>query len=83
VKTRFEVGRERRLVIPAQAVAHRSEVTAVYVVDEKGGVHMRQVQLGRRFADGRQEVLAGLAAGEQVALDPIRAGVILKQGGAQ
>ncbi len=83
VKARFEVGRERRLVIPAQAVAHRSEVTAVYVVDEDGRVHMRQVQLGRRLADGRQEILAGLEAGERVALDPIRAGVVLKQGGAR
>lgn len=83
VKARFEVGRERRLVIPAQAVAHRSEVTAVYVVDEDGRVHMRQVQLGRRLADGRQEILSGLQAGERVALDPIRAGVILKQGGTR
>ncbi len=79
VKTRFQVGQERRLVVPASAVAHRSEVTAVYVVDEAGGVHMRQVQLGRRLADGRQEILSGLEAGERVALDPIRAGQVLKQ----
>ncbi len=79
VKTRIEVGRERRLVVPARAVAHRSEVTAVYVVDEEGRVRMRQVRLGRLLADGRQEILAGLEAGERVARDPIRAGVVLKQ----
>jgi RND family efflux transporter MFP subunit len=38
VRAHFVVGKANRLVIPASAVLHRSEVVAVYVVDEKGGV---------------------------------------------
>ena len=40
---------------------------------------MRQVRLGEEYAGGTLEVLAGLAAGEKVALDPVKAGVALKQ----
>jgi RND family efflux transporter MFP subunit len=75
VRAHFVVGKANRLVIPASAVLHRSEVVAVYVVDEKGGVKLRQVRLGEATADGAVEVLAGLNPGEQVALDPIKAGL--------
>ena len=54
----------------------RSEVVAVYVVDEKGGVKLRQVRLGEATPDGAVEVLAGLNPGEQVAMDPVRAGML-------
>ena len=66
-------GEEARLVIPAQAVAHRSEVTAVYVKDEKGTLSLRQVRLGEVLPDNQVEVLAGLSAGETVVLDPVAA----------
>jgi RND family efflux transporter MFP subunit len=69
VRAHFVVGRANRLVIPASAVV------AVYVVDEKGGVKLRQVRLGEATADGAVEVLAGLNPGEKVALDPIKAGL--------
>jgi RND family efflux transporter MFP subunit len=75
VRAHFVVSKANRLVIPAKAVLHRSEVVAVYVVDEKGGVKLRQVRLGDASADGVVEVLAGLNPGEQVALDPIKAGM--------
>ena len=65
--------------MPAQAIVQRSEVAAVYVVDDSG-IHFRQVRPGRNYAAGRREVLAGLSAGERVALDPVRAGIQLKQG---
>jgi len=74
VRAHFVVGTSSRLVIPASAVLHRSEVVAVYVVDAPGGIKLRQVRLGEATADG-VEVLAGLNPGEQVALDPIRAGM--------
>jgi RND family efflux transporter MFP subunit len=77
VKTGFVVGEREELTVPAQAVAHRSEVTAVYVVNAEGHVHFRQVRLGRALDDAFV-VLAGLSEGEQVALDPIAAGVVLK-----
>lgn len=78
-KAAFIVGEKSRLLVPAQAVIHRSEVTAVYVVDEQGRIGFRQVRVGGRFEGDRMEVLAGLTAGERVALDPVRAGVMLKE----
>jgi RND family efflux transporter MFP subunit len=77
-KVAFATGEMQALLVPVQAVVHRSEVTAVYVVDAQGKVSFRQIRGGARHGD-RVEVLAGLAAGERVALDPIRAGVILKE----
>lgn len=77
-KASFVVGEQSRLLVPARAVVHRSEVTAVYVVDGDGRIGFRQVRVGARF-DGELEVLAGLTPGERVALDPVRAGVLLKE----
>lgn len=77
-KVAFAVGEESRLLVPAAAVVHRSEVTAVYVVGEGDHIALRQIRAGRTLPDGSMEVLAGLAAGERVALDPIRAGIHLK-----
>jgi multidrug efflux system membrane fusion protein len=61
-----------QLLIPAKSVMKRSELMAVYVVDQKGNPHLRQVRLGRTVGE-HIEVLAGLQAGEKVALDPITA----------
>lgn len=77
LKVAFTTGSEQQLTVPASAVVHRSEVTGVYVVDDKGRVSLRHVRLGARVGD-RMVVLAGLYAGEQVALDPVAAGVLLK-----
>ncbi len=83
VKVEFAVGRDHRLLVPQRAVIHRSEVTAVYVLYEDGRAALRQIRTGRISGD-RIEVLAGLEEGEQVALDPIQAGVYLKgQSGGQ
>jgi len=78
VKVAFVTGEMKRLLVPAEAVVRRSEVTAVYVVEE-GRISFRQIRAGRTLEDGSVEVLAGLEAGEVVALEPIRAGVSLKQ----
>ncbi|HEU0219944.1 MAG TPA: efflux RND transporter periplasmic adaptor subunit [Gallionella sp.] len=75
VRAHFVVGKANKLVIPASAVLRRSEVAAVYVVDEKGGMKLRQVRLGEATSDGAVEVLAGLNPGEKVALDPVKAGM--------
>lgn len=61
-----------RISVPATAVITRSELTAVYVVAGDGRATLRQVRLGRRLGD-RVEVLAGVEAGEKVALDPLAA----------
>ena len=54
---------------------HRSEVTAVYVVDEQGRARLRQIRLGSAGDEASVEVLAGLKPGERVALEPIKAGM--------
>lgn len=77
VKTGFVIGEREELAIPKSAVVRRSEVTAVYTVSDDEHVHFRQVRLGR-VLNGDVVVLSGLSEGEKVALDPIRAGVILK-----
>jgi len=76
VRAHFVVGKASKLVIPAAAVLRRSEVVAVYVVDETGGVKLRQVRLGEATSNGTVEVLAGLNSGEKVALDPVKAGML-------
>ncbi len=73
VKVSFEVGETERMLVPATALVRRSEVTAVYVVGESGP-RLRQVRVGQRFGD-RYEILAGLARGERIALDPVQAGI--------
>lgn len=65
-------GQPSRLLVPQRAVVRRSELSAVYVVTAEGQPQLRQVRLGRTQGD-EVEVLAGLAAGENIALDPVAA----------
>jgi RND family efflux transporter MFP subunit len=79
VKTAFVVGRHKELLIPQQAVVYRSEVTGAYVLGTDGRVSLRHIRVGSKSRDGMLQVLAGLDNGEQVAVDPIAAGVELKK----
>lgn len=63
----------KRPSIPAQAVLRRGELTAVYVALDDAFA-LRAVRIAPA-AGGQVEVLAGLADGEKVALDPVRAGL--------
>jgi hypothetical protein len=72
VKVGLVVGEADRLLIPASAVVERSEVTGVYVIDSHGHATLRYLRPGHRFGD-KVEILAGLAAGERIAIDPIAA----------
>lgn len=74
-RARFVVGRLSILAIPAAAVVKRGEVSAVYVVDAQGRAQLRQVRLGEAVAEARVEVLAGLAAGDRIAVNPVQAGM--------
>lgn len=80
VKVGFVTGVGEALQVPVAAVAHRSELTALYTIAADGRVGFRQVRLGR-VSGNQVEVLAGLESGERVALDPIAAGIALKQQG--
>ena len=77
-RAHFTVGNARKLVIPAAAVVRRSEVAGVYVAGTDGGFRFRQLRLGEPAGQGLIEVLAGIVAGERVALDPVQAGMSTK-----
>ncbi len=67
-----------RLLVPESAIAYRSELTGIYVLDDDGKVSLRQVRLGRRM-NNQVELLAGAIAGQKVALDPVAAAAWVKQ----
>jgi RND family efflux transporter MFP subunit len=77
VKTGIVTGKKVQLTVPKEAVVYRSEVTGVYVVDADGHIRLRQIRIGP-VMDDEVVVLSGLTEGEQVAIDPIAAGVALK-----
>lgn len=79
-KVAFEVGKTQRLLIPATALAQRSEVSGVYVVNAEGGIAFRQILPGAQYGEFI-EALAGLDAGETVALDTTAAAIYLKERG--
>ena len=76
-RAHFTVGRGRKLVMPTAAIVRRSEVTGAYVVDAKGGISLRQIRVGEPAGENYTEVLSGLRPGENVAVDPVKAGIAL------
>jgi RND family efflux transporter MFP subunit len=72
-RAHFVTGRKPALLVPRAAVIRRSELTAVYVVSET--IQLRQIRLGTAGDERAVEVLAGLRAGERVAVEPVKAGL--------
>lgn len=70
-KIRVPLGTARKLVMPAAALIRRGELTAAYVVVADGAPQLRQVRVGALYDGGVVEVLAGLAEGERVQLNPL------------
>lgn len=62
------------LVVPTQAVLRRGELDAVYVA-QGSQFMLRAVRLGAERGSAGVEVLAGLKAGDRVALDALKAGL--------
>jgi RND family efflux transporter MFP subunit len=79
VKVAFVTGEEHQLLAPAASIVRRGEITGVYVKDERGIISFRYVRTGTPTADGRVPVVAGLAAGEKIATDPVAAGIAYKK----
>lgn len=77
-RAHFTIGRAQKLTVPPPAVLRRGELTAVYVLDDKGRAQLRQVRLGEPVAGGELEVLAGLNPGERVSLTPVETGIAVK-----
>lgn len=67
-------GERVRLTVPAAAVARVGQLDFVTVADAEGRLARRLVTLGEAGADGRIEVLSGLAEGETVLLPGAPAG---------
>jgi RND family efflux transporter MFP subunit len=79
VKVAFSTGESKHLVVAEKAVAYRGEVTGIYVIDAQGRPHFRHIRLGRNTGSDKRVILAGVSEGEHIALDPIAAGIYLKQ----
>lgn len=67
-QARLVTGQVERLHVPATAVVERGQIVAVFVVDRDRVARLRLVTVGARAGD-RVEVLSGLAAGEEVAVE--------------
>ena len=81
VKLAFVTGTVNRLLVPTAALVQRGEITGVYVLGDHGQLRFRSVLTGRLQEDGTVELLSGLAAGEKVVLDPVKAGQQYRSGG--
>lgn len=79
-RVHFVTGQAEKLTVPSAAVVRRGEVSAVYVQAADGRFSLRQLRLGEPVGHAEIEVLAGLASGDKVATDPVRAGIQLKSG---
>lgn len=79
-RVHFVIGQAEKLTVPAAAVVRRGEVAAVYVQTADKRVSLRQLRLGDAVGDGEIEVLAGLAAGDQVLTEPVKAAIAIKSG---
>lgn len=62
---------DSRIWLPETAIWHRGELSGAYVIG-KDRLLLRQLRLGET-RDGNVEVISGLAVGERVAADPVRA----------
>jgi len=69
VQVSLPLAASQSLTIPANALIFRAEGTRVAVVDARGRVHLRTVQLGRNYGE-TVEVLDGLGATDRLVLNP-------------
>lgn len=79
VKVAFTTGEEEQLLAPAASIVHHGEITGVYVVGANGALNFRYIRTATPTGEGRIPIVAGLAAGENIALDPIAAARMYKK----
>ncbi len=72
-RVRFVGGSAQRTLVPLAAVLRRGELTGVYVANDKGFV-LKAVRTGAQHGE-TVEVLAGLKAGDAVAVNAVQAGL--------
>lgn len=73
-RVKFVGAQAQRMVVPQAAVLRRGEITGVYVATAQGFA-LKAVRLGPDHGASGIEVLAGLKAGDAVAVDAIKAGL--------
>ena len=79
VRVLLRTGTRQALMIPADAIMQRGQLSTVFVISADGKAQLRLVTLGER-ADADVEILSGLAAGERFVtgnLSALREGVIV------
>lgn len=69
VKVSLPIATGKALRIPESALITRSELRAVYVLDDNNQPRLRQVRTGAHHGD-RIEILSGLQTGDRIALNP-------------
>jgi len=62
------LGTRDAVTVPATALVRRGQLDGAFVVETGDRLAYRIVQTGRETAAGRREILAGLAAGERIAV---------------
>ncbi len=72
-RVKIPVGREELVLVPAEAVVSKGQLTGVYVVDSDRIVIYRLVRLGRKYGK-KVEILSGLQPGETIIAEK-RAGI--------
>ncbi len=77
-KVFFPQGEQQVLRIPQAAVLDRAGVRGVFVLDSENLAHYRMLRTGQVHADGSIEVLAGLVAGERIAVPA--SGTLIRNG---
>ncbi len=65
----FAVGTRRALLVPQAAVVNMAGLYGIYIVDDDGVAHYRQIRPGEQVNAGKVEVLAGLHDGDRIAWD--------------
>lgn len=66
-RVKVPAGQRQAVLVPAEAIIRRGQLTGVWVVDQDSRAHLRWVRLGHELG-GRQEVLSGLDGGETLVL---------------
>jgi RND family efflux transporter MFP subunit len=65
----FPAPGQATLTVPESAVIRRGQLVGLYVIEAENHARFRLIKTGRTL-DGRIEVLAGVAQGDRVVIDP-------------
>jgi RND family efflux transporter MFP subunit len=65
VRVHFRTGERQAIVVPAEAIVRKGQLTSVFVVDSDGVARMRLITVGTN-----NEILSGLETGERIVRNP-------------